>query len=100
MSIVVCYLFNEKQKKKKKKKTFQGTAVLRIPQNHPMHMHGYSFYVVGSSFGNFNNETDPKNFNLVDQPEVNIVEVPKNGWVTIRFKANNPGKIYSYLGLY
>ncbi|XP_030952115.1 laccase-15-like [Quercus lobata] len=71
--------------------TFQGTAVLKIPQNHPMHMHGYSFYVVGSGFGNFNNETDPKNFNLVDPPEVNSVEVPKDGWVTIRFKANNPG---------
>ncbi|KAM3759982.1 hypothetical protein ACB098_01G160600 [Castanea mollissima] len=71
--------------------TFQGTSVLRIPQNHPMHMHGYSFYVVGSGFGNFNNETDPKNFNLVDPPEVNTVEVPKAGWVTIRFKANNPG---------
>lgn len=92
--------------------TFQVTAVLKIPQNHPMHMHGHSFYVVGSGFGNFNNETDPKNFNLVDPPEVNTVEVPKDGWVTIRFKANNPGKvfqisflekkkyIYSYLGLY
>ncbi|KAI8013637.1 putative laccase-9 [Camellia lanceoleosa] len=69
---------------------FQGTDVLSGAQNHPMHMHGYSYYVVGSGLGNFNNETDPKSYNLVDPPELNTVRVPKNGWVTVRFTANNP----------
>lgn len=75
--------------------TFQGTEILNASENHPVHMHGYSFYVVGSGYGNFNNETDPETYNLVDPLEVNTVGVPKNGWATIRFKASNPGKLFS-----
>lgn len=71
--------------------TFQGTEVLNASENHPMHVHGYSFYVMGSGYGNFDNETDPLTYNYVDPLEVNTIGVPKNGWVTIRFKANNPG---------
>ncbi|KAA8537996.1 hypothetical protein F0562_027424 [Nyssa sinensis] len=70
---------------------FQGTNVLGGSENHPMHLHGYSFYVVGSGHGNFNNETHPKSFNLVDPPELTTVGVPKNGWLAIRFRATNPG---------
>jgi laccase len=76
--------------------TFQDTNVLNASAIHPMHMHGYNFYVVGSGVGNFNNETDPKTYNLVDPLEVNTIGVPKNGWVTIRFKANNPGKHFNF----
>nr|POE81913.1 putative laccase-9 [Quercus suber] len=71
---------------------FQGTNLLAGAGNHPMHLHGHSFYVVGSGYGNYNNETDPKNFNLVDPVAVNTFGVPKNGWLAIRFVANNPGK--------
>ncbi|KAL7208359.1 hypothetical protein ACSBR1_030168 [Camellia fascicularis] len=70
---------------------FQGTNVLSSAENHPMHLHGFSFYVVGSGFGNFHIKKDPKNFNLVDPPLLNTVGVPKNGWSAIRFKADNPG---------
>ncbi|CAL5417695.1 unnamed protein product [Camellia sinensis] len=68
----------------------QESNVLRGAENHPMHMHGYSFYVVGSGPGNYDNVSDPKTFNLVDPPQVNTFRVPKNGWVAIRFQANNP----------
>ncbi|KAM4123392.1 hypothetical protein ACJW30_01G157400 [Castanea mollissima] len=68
----------------------QGTNV-GAAENHPMHLHGFSFYVVGMGSGNFNNKTDPKSYNLIDPPEVNTIGVPKNGWVTIRFIADNPG---------
>lgn len=68
----------------------QGTNVL-ASDNHPVHLHGYSFYVVGSGFGNFNTKEDPLSYNLVDPPEETTVGVPQNGWVAIRFKANNPG---------
>ncbi|CAJ2649074.1 unnamed protein product [Trifolium pratense] len=68
----------------------QGTNVL-ASDNHPVHLHGYSFYVVGWGFGNFDPKKDPKNYNLIDPPEETTVGVPKNGWVAIRFKANNPG---------
>ncbi|KAG7942865.1 hypothetical protein I3843_15G008300 [Carya illinoinensis] len=70
---------------------FQGTNLLKGSVNHPMHLHGYSFYVVGTGHGIFNNETDPKEFNLVDPPEVTTFGVPKIGWVAIRFVAKNPG---------
>ncbi|GLU06880.1 hypothetical protein SLE2022_238680 [Rubroshorea leprosula] len=59
--------------------------------SHPMHLHGYSFYVVGSGTGTFDNETDPSTYNLIDPPFQNTIAVPVQGWTTIRFKANNPG---------
>ncbi|KAL6184687.1 hypothetical protein ACLB2K_046087 [Fragaria x ananassa] len=70
---------------------FQGTNVLDGSVNHPMHLHGYSFYVVGYGFGIYDNATDPKGFNLIDPPEVTTFGVPKNGWLAIRFTANNSG---------
>ncbi|KAK3439620.1 hypothetical protein EUGRSUZ_C04047 [Eucalyptus grandis] len=73
---------------------FQGTNLLDQSEYHPMHMHGHSFYVVGVGFGNFDNETDPQMYNLVDPPKVNTFGVPKRGWAAIRFRANNPGVWY------
>ncbi|PON45884.1 Laccase [Parasponia andersonii] len=69
---------------------FQGTNVLTA-ENHPMHLHGFSFYNVGNGFGNYNETTDPSTYNLVDPPEVNTIGVPKTGWVAVRFFADNPG---------
>ncbi|KAF6175631.1 hypothetical protein GIB67_022633 [Kingdonia uniflora] len=70
--------------------TFQGTNLL-AGEHHPIHLHGYSFYVVGLGFGNFDKKKDPLTYNFVDPPKLNTVGVPKNGWATIRFKADNPG---------
>ncbi|KAB1220766.1 Laccase-14 [Morella rubra] len=69
---------------------FQGTN-LEAGTEHPMHIHGYSFYVVGWGFGNFDKHKDPSGYNLVDPPLQNTIAVPKNGWAAIRFKADNPG---------
>ncbi|CBI29315.3 unnamed protein product, partial [Vitis vinifera] len=69
---------------------FQGTNLV-AGTDHPIHLHGYSFYVVGWGFGNFNKDKDPLGYNLVDPPLQNTIAVPKNGWTTIRFKAHNPG---------
>ncbi|KAH7860397.1 hypothetical protein Vadar_012968 [Vaccinium darrowii] len=68
----------------------QGTNLV-TGLDHPMHLHGYSFYVVGYGFGNFDKDKDPLTYNLVDPPLQNTVIVPKNGWTAIRFIANNPG---------
>ncbi|KAK8692110.1 hypothetical protein V6N13_075590 [Hibiscus sabdariffa] len=59
--------------------------------SHPIHLHGFSFYWVGTGTGNFNNQTDPSTYNLVDPPLINTIHVPRRGWVAIRFFANNPG---------
>ncbi|CAN6244912.1 unnamed protein product [Urochloa humidicola] len=69
---------------------FQGTSILGA-EPHPMHLHGYAFYVVGRSFGNFDETRDPANYNLVDPPYQNTVSVPSGGWAAIRFRATNPG---------
>ena len=70
---------------------FQVTNVQNATENHPIHLHGYNFYVVGYGFGNYNKKTDRNKFNLVDPPEVNTIGVPTNGWAAIRFRADNPG---------
>lgn len=75
---------------------FQGTSLV-LAESHPMHLHGYGFYVVGRGFGNFDKKRDPSAYNLVDPPHKNTVSVPRNGWVAIRFKANNPGEFHIYI---
>ncbi|KAL7584395.1 hypothetical protein Lser_V15G42404 [Lactuca serriola] len=68
----------------------QGTNIFGF-ENHPLHLHGFNFYVVGQGKGNFNSTTDPTSFNLVDPVERNTVGVPSGGWVAVRFRADNPG---------
>ncbi|KAF3453180.1 hypothetical protein FNV43_RR03618 [Rhamnella rubrinervis] len=68
----------------------QDTSILGA-ESHPLHLHGFNFFVVGQGFGNFDQNKDPANFNLVDPIERNTVGVPSGGWVAIRFLADNPG---------
>ncbi|CAN1325666.1 LAC12 [Linum perenne] len=68
----------------------QGTSIV-TPENHPIHLHGYDFYIIAEGFGNFNPKTDTSKFNLVDPPLRNTAAVPVNGWAVIRFVADNPG---------
>ncbi|KAG8374376.1 hypothetical protein BUALT_Bualt11G0125500 [Buddleja alternifolia] len=68
----------------------QNTALLAI-ENHPIHLHGFNFFVVAQGFGNYNPATDSRNFNLVNPQERNTIAVPVGGWAVIRFRANNPG---------
>ncbi|PKA52467.1 Laccase-17 [Apostasia shenzhenica] len=60
-------------------------------ESHPLHLHGFNFFVVGQGFGNYNPARDPAKFNLADPAERNTVGVPAGGWVAIRFFADNPG---------
>ncbi|XVF29912.1 hypothetical protein REPUB_Repub16aG0011400 [Reevesia pubescens] len=69
---------------------FQGTNLV-TGTDHPMHLHGFSFYVVGWGRGIFDKDKDPLNYNLVDPPLQNTIAIPVNGWTAIRFKAHNPG---------
>ncbi|OMO49599.1 Multicopper oxidase, type 1 [Corchorus olitorius] len=69
----------------------QGTNLV-AGIDHPIHLHGYSFYVVGNGLGNFDIYKDPLKYNLKDPPFRNSATVPINGWSTFRFKANNPDR--------
>ncbi|XP_076882984.1 laccase-12-like [Bidens hawaiensis] len=68
----------------------QGTSIFAA-ENHPIHLHGYDFYILAEGFGNFNPATDTSKFNLVDPPLRNTASLPVNGWTVIRFVADNPG---------
>ncbi|KAK8645644.1 hypothetical protein V6N13_119467 [Hibiscus sabdariffa] len=68
----------------------QDTSILGA-ESHPLHLHGFNFFVVGQGFGNFDPNKDPVKFNLIDPVERNTVGVPSGGWVAIRFLADNPG---------
>ncbi|XP_011094885.2 laccase-17-like [Sesamum indicum] len=68
----------------------QDTSIIGA-ESHPLHLHGFNFFVLAQGFGNFNPNKDPAKFNLVDPAERNTVGVPSGGWVAIRFLADNPG---------
>ncbi|KAL5202234.1 hypothetical protein ABZP36_013186 [Zizania latifolia] len=60
-------------------------------ESHPLHLHGYDFFVVGTGFGNYDASNDTTRYNLVDPVQRNTISVPTAGWVAIRFVADNPG---------
>ncbi|MQL77104.1 hypothetical protein Taro_009497 [Colocasia esculenta] len=68
----------------------QDTGIIAT-ESHPVHLHGFNFFVVGSGIGNFDPKKDAVKFNLVDPAERNTVGVPTGGWTAIRFRADNPG---------
>ncbi|KAK9124631.1 hypothetical protein Sjap_014233 [Stephania japonica] len=68
----------------------QGTSIFTA-ENHPIHLHGYDFYIVAEGFGNFDPKKDTSKFNLIDPPMRNTASVPVRGWAVIRFVADNPG---------
>lgn len=68
--------------------------------DHPVHLHGTSFYVVAYGFGNFDKHKDPLRYNLRDPPFINTVLVPKSGWAAIRYRASNPGMWHAKLSLF
>ncbi|KAK8572176.1 hypothetical protein V6N12_028237 [Hibiscus sabdariffa] len=70
---------------------FQSTNLLNASDEHSMYIHGHKFYILGEGYGNFNSTTDPETYNLVDPPYLSTASLPVKGWLTIRFKANNPG---------
>ncbi|KAK3151350.1 hypothetical protein QOZ80_3AG0244770 [Eleusine coracana subsp. coracana] len=69
---------------------FQDTGIF-VAEEHPMHIHGYHFYVLATGFGNYDPRRDEAKFNLVDPPSRNTIGVPVGGWAVVRFVADNPG---------
>ncbi|KAF0931497.1 hypothetical protein E2562_004618 [Oryza meyeriana var. granulata] len=68
----------------------QNTAVLG-PENHPLHLHGFNFYVLAQGTGNFRKRRAARAYNLVNPQQRNTIAVPAGGWAVIRFTADNPG---------
>ncbi|KAL1200571.1 Laccase-8 [Cardamine amara subsp. amara] len=68
----------------------QNTAIITA-ESHPMHLHGFNFYVLGYGIGNYDPIHDARKLNLFNPQMHNTVGVPPGGWVVLRFIANNPG---------
>ncbi|KAG2560149.1 laccase-25-like [Panicum virgatum] len=68
----------------------QNTRLI-AKESHPMHLHGFNFFVLAQGFGNYDEAAAAPGFNLVNPQERNTVAVPTGGWAVIRFVANNPG---------
>ncbi|XP_045202845.2 uncharacterized protein LOC123556306 [Mercenaria mercenaria] len=73
---------------------------VNIQANHPMHIHGYRFFVVGMDIvGETTSMEEIKQLdnegrlarNLVDPVAKDTVTVPDGGYTIVRFQANNPG---------
>lgn len=83
-----------------------------VCEQHPWHLHGHDFFVVGQGSGKFDPEVSPTTYNLTYPPMVDtIVGYPTRyanrrsdplphekgvwmepcGWITLRFRADNPG---------
>lgn len=76
--------------------------------NHPFHLHGYNFRVIGMDRLGKNitkekiQKMDNKGLlmrNLKEAPIKDTVTVPDGGYTIIRFIADNPGKLGSKNGL-
>uniref|UniRef100_A0A0E0CAC7 Laccase n=1 Tax=Oryza meridionalis TaxID=40149 RepID=A0A0E0CAC7_9ORYZ len=67
-------------------------------ENHPIHLHGFDFYLLAQGLGRFNPSKKSK-YNLVDPQVRNTVAVPAGGWAVIRFMANNPGMWFMHCHL-
>ncbi|GJM99845.1 hypothetical protein PR202_ga16983 [Eleusine coracana subsp. coracana] len=65
------------------------------PENHhhPIHIHGYDFFILAKGFGNLDHNKD---IQIEVQPRRPTAaehrgRVPVNGWAVIQFVADNPG---------
>ncbi|CAP83037.1 Pc15g01510 [Penicillium rubens Wisconsin 54-1255] len=63
--------------------------------SHPMHLHGHTFWVLGSGTGSFpyDSATDaPESLiNLRNPPYRDTTNLPPSGWAVIRYVTDNPG---------
>ncbi|KAE8684538.1 hypothetical protein F3Y22_tig00111128pilonHSYRG00165 [Hibiscus syriacus] len=67
----------------------QGTTLLG-GIDHLIHLNGYNFYIVGFGFRNFDIYKYPLRYSLKDPPLQNTAVIPIDGWITMRFKIDNP----------
>jgi len=61
-----------------------------IPGAHPIHLHGHDFALLEQAY---NKTFDPQKLNLTlnNPPRRDVVLLPRDGYIVIAFKADNPG---------
>jgi FtsP/CotA-like multicopper oxidase with cupredoxin domain len=66
-------------------------AINSVAEFHPWHLHGHSFWVVGTGQGIFDATTDVATYNLVNPILRDTVVLQPLGWTAVRFITDNPG---------
>ena len=67
-----------------------GVGANRTAQEqHPFHMHGHHFWVLGYGLGNYNESTNSSSLNLHNPAFRDSFTIFKNGWTVIRFKVSD-----------
>lgn len=59
-------------------------------QDHPIHLHGHDFWVLGSGYGNFD-VSNADGLNLNNPPRRDVAMMPASGYLVVGFITNNPG---------
>lgn len=68
----------------------QNTLPLnKKPDMHSWHLHGHGFWVVGRGSGNFDENTDPASYNLVNPVRRDTATLLPYGWTVIRVRLCN-----------
>jgi FtsP/CotA-like multicopper oxidase with cupredoxin domain len=61
------------------------------PLPHPMHMHGHSFFLLGTGSGVYNATADAPTLNTVDPLRRDTFKAPPSGWAVLHIVSDNPG---------
>lgn len=61
-----------------------GSAARNTSEQHPFHLHGHHFWVLGSGVGTYNSSVQAS-LNLVNPIYRDTEIVPEGGWTVIRF---------------
>ena len=59
--------------------------------NHPIHLHGHDFVILAQSTEPYNVNTSINTFNFNNPPRRDVALLPKNGYLAIAFRPDNPG---------
>jgi hypothetical protein len=57
--------------------------------DHPIHLHGHDFFVIGQGTGTYDESTANLNWN--NPVRRDTATLPASGWLAIAFSSNNPG---------
>ena len=66
----------------------QEPAASAVPIPHPIHLHGHTFFILGTGSGVW---SPTSSLNFENPPRRDSATLPGGGWLAIAFRADNPG---------
>ena len=67
-----------------------GVGANRTAQEqHPFHLHGHHFWLLGQGMGIYNDSVNGQQLNTANPPFRDSFTIFKGGWVVLRFKVSN-----------